>query len=143
MSSKADFYIKREDSLEWQGSIMWNGNETAIPNSVLQSCSEIEFLEALTKFFNGRSDVVKPPNKWPWIWTSSKLTDYVYILIPDKGSVFISRYNSPAYTIYQFRDYLKRKKTAKKDGKSIIEFNEYVKKISTYTPKFPLMNQVI
>lgn len=140
MSSRADFYIKNGEELEWQGSIAWGGNEKSIPSSILQSSSDVEFSEALQRFLSSKTDSIIPPAKWPWVWNSSKLTEYSYILIPEKGSVFISRYNCPAYTIYQYRDFLKRQKLTKKDGKSIISLEEFMGKISTYTPKFPLMN---
>jgi hypothetical protein len=139
MSSKADFYIKRGNELEWQGSIMWGGNERSIPTSITQSCSELEFTMALTYFLDGKKDAVRPPTRWPWHWHSSKMTDYAYIMIPEKGAVYISNFNSPTYTIYQFRDFQKRNKSAKINGKSIISFEEYLEKISTYTPKFPKM----
>lgn len=139
MSTRADFYVKRGDEMEWCGSIQWSGNETAVPASVTQAVSELDFKEALESMFKNRSDAVKPPERWPWIWESSKLTDFAYIMREDKGGVFISRFNKPAYTIYQYRDYVKLSKKAKKEGRGIVPFDDFMAKVSDYTPQFPKM----
>ncbi len=137
MGTKADFYIKDGDDLVWHGSIQWEGNEKHIPKPLLQSSCNEEFLQNLDKFLKSRSDSVV--DRWPWHWESSKQTDYVYIMWEEKGAVYISHHNSPCYTIYNYKDYLKRLKTADKEGKEIEDFKSFVKKISPFTPCFPRM----
>lgn len=141
MATRADFYIQKEESLEWLGSITWDGNEKRIPQDITQSCSEEDFTDKVSKFLDSRTDSFKPKDGWPWHWDTSKQTDYSYIYNQDKCCVYISNYGSLAYTIYQFRDYSKKKINAKKEGKSIIPFVDYIEKISSYVPKFPVMRK--
>ena len=98
MGTKADFYIKRGEELEWRGSIEWEGNEDKIPNNILQARSELEFQESLDFFFKTRKDIITPDMPWPWHWDSSKFTDFTYIMWEEKGKVVISHFNSQTYT---------------------------------------------
>lgn len=138
MGTKADFYTKDGDVLTWQGSIEWEGSEEHLPDYLLQSSCNDEFILNLEAFFQKKPDAIKP-EKWPWHWPSSKQTDYAYIMAEERGAVYISKHNSPCYTIYDWRNYKKRLKSAKKEGKTIEEFNSFIEKVSPFTPRFPKM----
>lgn len=140
MGTKADFYIKDGDVLRWQGSIEWDCNEEDIPDSVVQSACNEEFLLNLDTFFQRKKhNVTYSAKGWPWHWPTSKGTDYAYIMVEERGAVYISRHNSPCYTIYNYRDYKKRAKAAKKEGKVIEDFQSFIDKVSPFTPSFPKM----
>jgi hypothetical protein len=139
MGTKADFYTKDGEFLIWHGSIEWEGNEDNIPASILQSRSNQEFISNIELFLQKRNDAKLSKNGWPWHWDSSKQTDYTYIMVEEKATVYVSRYNSPCYSIYDYRNYKKRSKSAKQEGKTIEDFFSFVEKISTFTPSFPRM----
>lgn len=139
MGTKADFYIKDGDALKWQGSLEWDCSEDYIPPSVTQASCNEEFLLNLDTFFKRHRDVTYSAQPWPWHWPSSKQTDYAYIMVEERGAVYISKYNSPCYTIYDYRNYKKRAKAAKKEGKVIEDFLSFIDKVSPFTPTFPKM----
>ena len=140
MGTKADFYIKSDEVLKWVGSVEWECNEEHIPDNVVQSCCNDEFLINLDTYFHyKKQDVKYPPRGWPWHWPSSKQTDYAYIMVEERGAVYISKHNSPCYTIYDYRNYKKRSKKARKEGKDIEDFNSFIEKVSPFTPSFPDM----
>ena len=139
MGTKADFYTKDGDVLIWQGSIEWEGAENHIPDSVIQSSCNEEFLINLETYFKKKRDAIPSNKGWPWNWDSSKYTDYAYVMVPERGAVYISRHNSPCYTIYDYRNYMKRRKSAREEGKSIEDFFSFVDKVSPFTLSFPKM----
>lgn len=139
MGTKADFYIKDGEVLQWCGSIEWDCDEKHLPDNLLQASGKDEFLINLETLFKQRREVTYPPQGWPWHWPTSKQTDYAYIMVEERGALYISKHNSPCYTIYDYRNYKKRQKSAKKDGKVIEEFNIYLEKVSPFTPTFPKM----
>lgn len=137
MGTKADFYTKDGDVLSWVGSIEWEGSESYIPDALIQSSCKEEFVINLDTFLQSRRDAHRI---WPWHWTTSKQTDYAYIMVGERGAVYISKHNSPCYTIYDYRNYKKRAKTAKENGKIIEDFYSFVEKVSPFTPTFPKMS---
>ena len=140
MGTKADFYIKSDEVLKWVGSVEWECDEAHIPDSVVQSSCNEEFLSNLDTYFKSKiSSAWYSTNNWPWPWSSSKQTDYAYIMIEERGAVYISKHNSPCYTVYDYRNYKKRYKKARKENKDIESFDSFVLKISPLTPNFPKM----
>lgn len=140
MGTKADFYIKNGDALEWKGSLEWDCSEDHIPDSVIQSSCNEEFLLNLEELFKQRREAAHLPDKgWPWFWSTSKQTDFAYIMVEERGAVYISKHNSPCYTIYDYRNYKKRAKIAKKEGKVIEDFQSFIDKVSPFTSSFPEM----
>lgn len=140
MGIKADFYIKRDDALEWQGSLEWNCSEDQIPDKITQSSCNEEFIINLKELFKQRGkDAHLSDKDWPWFWHTSKQTDYAYIMVEERGTVYISKHNSPCYSIYDYRNYKKRVKRARKENETIEDFNSFIEKISPFTPNFPKM----
>jgi len=81
MGTRADFYIKNESSLEWLGSIAWNGQEI---DNVAKAQTSIEYKFLVNSFLHNRNDATFPADGWPWSWNNSKLTDCCYVFIPGK-----------------------------------------------------------
>ena len=83
MGTRADFYIKEENSkeIEWCGSIAWDGYEI---DGVEKAKTEKEFRSKLKEFLDNRDDSTYPTDGWPWPWKNSKLTDETWIFIKDK-----------------------------------------------------------
>lgn len=139
MGTRADFYINTDDVLVWHGSIEWHGMPNKIPKTILQSSSAAEFLNNLEVFFKSREDSIQPADGWPWIGNSSKTADYAYILMPNKGHVAISNFNSKTYTIYQYRTWLGRKMKAADENREIETLEECIAKGNGIIPAFPDM----
>ncbi len=139
MGTKADFYIKSGDALEWQGSLEWDCNEELIPDEIVQSSCKEEFIINLENALKIRKGFHPLETGWPWLWNTSKQTDYAYILVEEKGTVYISKHNSPCYSIYDYRNYKKRAKAARLKNKEIEDFPSYIEKVSPFTPSFPKM----
>lgn len=87
MGTRADFYVKNIDGLEWLGSIAWDGYPGGIDRPVLAATTEPEFRTALTAFFDGRDDVTLPERGWPWPWNDSNTSDYGYVFFDGVGVV--------------------------------------------------------
>lgn len=84
MGTRADFYIGKGKEAEWVGSIAWDGYPDGIDKDLLSSTTEEEYRDNLSKFFEGRRDVTRPDQGWPWPWVSSRNTDYSYWLFDGK-----------------------------------------------------------
>lgn len=78
MGTRADFYVGKNRSAEWIGSIAMDGYRDGIDDTVLGAISEGEFRSAVQRPFEGRGDVTLPSNGWPWLWPTSKVTDCSY-----------------------------------------------------------------
>lgn len=141
MGTKADFYTKDGDVLTWHGSIENDGSERHIPDYLINSSCNEEFLLNLDKFLKNRHDAKLPDKGWPWFYPTSKLTEFSYIMWEEKGAVFISAHNSPCYTIYNYKDYHKRSKDAESKGKTIEDWKSFIAKVSPFTPAFPKMRR--
>lgn len=93
MGTRADFYIKAGDSLEWLGSVAWDGYdieemkpEHASESPRNKSCIDVrtatdeqQFRAALLSYFSHRDDVTLPAQGWPWPWEDSTTTDRAYV----------------------------------------------------------------
>lgn len=87
MGTRADFYVKSGDELEWLGSIAWDGYPGGIDAPVLEAQSETDFRAALSTFAAERDDWTAPEKGWPWPWDDSDTTDYAYVFVPGVGVV--------------------------------------------------------
>ncbi len=88
MGTRADFYIKNDDGMEWLGSIAWDGYPDGIDGRVLEATDEAEYRAAVSEFFASRDDVTLPERGWPWPWDTSDTTDFGYVLIPGDAVYF-------------------------------------------------------
>lgn len=95
MGTRADFYVGRGEKAEWLGSIGWDGCPDGIEpentnwddgKHLFDATTEAEFRERLEQFFDGRDDVSRPADGWPWPWNDSGTTDYAYAF--DGGKVW-------------------------------------------------------
>jgi len=98
MGTRADFYIRTVDGLDWQGSVAWDGydvdemkQEHVAKSARNKSCwdvkaatTEQEFRAALQSYFSHRDDVTLPAMGWPWPWEDSSMTDMAYVFDGDK-----------------------------------------------------------
>ena len=94
MGTRADFYIRKDNQMEWLGSIGWDGYPEGIEEAVISAKNEDDFRYALSEFFK-RDDVTLPEHGWPWPWDDSKTTDYSYIF--ENGKVMASCFGSPLF----------------------------------------------
>jgi hypothetical protein len=83
MGTRADFYIMRNNTLEWLGSMARDGNDIG---EVGNQTTEANYISHLTALLNGRDDVFR--DAFPWAWRDSRLTDYAYVFIEGTGVVF-------------------------------------------------------
>lgn len=94
MGTRADFYTRNEKSMEYLGSIAFDGYE--IDDNVLQAKTEQSFREELAKFFSDRNDYSVPEQHgWPWPWNDSRTTDYSYVF--ENGKVLASNWGRALY----------------------------------------------
>lgn len=102
MGTRADFYIRTNSVLEWQGSVAWDGYDIeemkeahATSNPRNKSCwdvknakTEAEFVVALNAYFSHRDDVTRPEMGWPWPWENSNTTDRQYVFEDGRVRMF-------------------------------------------------------
>jgi hypothetical protein len=136
VGAKADFYIKRDDQLEWQGSIEWGVEVENLPVALLQASCEYDFLSNLESLM---ANTKHAKRHWSWPWPNSKSTDYSYILNEEKGGVFISRFGSKTFTIYQYRQFKSRNKIARQNDLPITTLEDFIDRQGHFIPNFPLM----
>lgn len=60
MGTRADFYVGRGEAAQWVGSIAWDGYPDGIGADIFKSKTPTEFVERVTAFFQGRTDVTLP-----------------------------------------------------------------------------------
>lgn len=90
MGTRADFYIGRGESMEWVGSIAWDGYPHGlVGRNILDATSEDDFRSALAEMASARSDFTKPDKGWPWPWADSFTTDFAYAFDGDR--LYVSR----------------------------------------------------
>ncbi len=93
MGTRADFYIKNKEELEWLGSIAWDGYPEGLTlksnasAQILEAKDESDFRDHVLRFMNEREDSSYPKDGWPWPWDSSNTTDYSYIF---DGKTFVN-----------------------------------------------------
>lgn len=90
MGTRADFYIKEADKLEWIGSIAYDGYPSGIYKNVLKSKNKKQFIKNVKKFLGDFDHATLPEMEWPWPWLDSRTTDYSYIF--DAGKVLASSF---------------------------------------------------
>ncbi len=78
MGTRADFYVGKNETAEWIGSIAWDGYREGIKKKVLKTTTEKQFRKAVEKFFSKRDDVSLPSDGWPWPWDDSSISDCSY-----------------------------------------------------------------
>jgi hypothetical protein len=87
MSTKADFYILDEDNIQWLGSLYRGGDPESIPTDILIQVSQVMFEEMLFEHLESNDGVT---NRWPWMWSDSRGTDYSYFYHTGKGKILMS-----------------------------------------------------
>ncbi|MBX9656770.1 hypothetical protein K2Y11_24395 [bacterium] len=78
MGTRADFYVGKNETAEWLGSVAWDGYREGIDDAVLNAKSEEEFRAAVAKFASERDDWTAPEQGWPWPWDTSEISDCSY-----------------------------------------------------------------
>lgn len=88
MGTRADFYIGRDPAtMEWLGSIGWDGYPDGTPEPVLNCKTEQAFKEAVEFIrISEGSDFTTPAQGWPWPWNDSGTSDYAYAF--ENGEVY-------------------------------------------------------
>lgn len=84
MGTRADFYIRKDDKMEWLGSIAWDGYPEGISDEILKSDNEERYRNSVVDMLNKRDDSTLPNQGWPWPWEDSRTTDFSYIYENDK-----------------------------------------------------------
>lgn len=99
MGTRADFYIKRQNSelkiKDWLGSIKWDGYPEGIDKKILSATNKRTFLELLNEFLKNRKDSVFPKDGWPWCWDNSSTTDYAYVFLEKEKRVTFEEMQYP------------------------------------------------
>lgn len=94
MGTRADFYVGRDPkTMEWLGSIAFDGYPDGIPESVPQATSEEQYRAAVAEMFGDCDDATLPEQGWPWPWDNSATTDYAYAY--DEEEVHASCFGRP------------------------------------------------
>lgn len=80
MGTRADFYVGIGTNAEWLGSVAFDGYEwdEDAKSRIASATTECEYRDAVTEVLSGRDDATFPNMGWPWPWTDSNTTDYVY-----------------------------------------------------------------
>ena len=79
MGTRSDFYIGLDpDTMEWLGSIAWDGYPGGIDWDVLGAVTAKAFRVEVSRWLDSREDGTKPGMGWPWPWEDSDLTDFSY-----------------------------------------------------------------
>ena len=66
MGTRADFYIREDNGLEWKGSIAWEGYPSGIDVALLKARTTDEFAAALDAFLSTKDCSRRPEDGWPW-----------------------------------------------------------------------------
>ena len=95
MGTRADFYVGRDESAEWIGSIAWDGYREGIADAVLDATTEQEYRAAVAAFAATRTDWTAPDQGWPWPWDNSGTTDCSYWFFDEhvseeRGGAYVS-----------------------------------------------------
>lgn len=95
MGTRADFYVGKGKTAEWQGSIAWDGHPERINSAILQAKTAKAFKARVHTFVSKRDDGTLPHQGWPWPWENSRVTDYSYWFIA--GKVWASYFGGPFF----------------------------------------------
>ena len=127
MGTKADFYIGIGANAEWFGSLLQNGDPWHIPIEIFIQVNRIMFEELTLDFLKKCNGVIaQNKDKWPHIWSDSRVSDYSYIFYPGHEKVYM----------YQMGCELLFDPVKILQGFSIMESNSYLD-----APIFPLMRK--
>jgi len=84
MGTRADFYVGLDpDTMEWLGSIAWDGYPGGIDSGVKSAKMEETFRDRVTQLLESREDATTPDMGWPWPWEDSQITDFSYAFAND------------------------------------------------------------
>ena len=85
MGTRADFYIDRNNKIEWIGSLYKDGHPWNIPTDILIQINPVMFEELTMDFLESKDSAIrKNGDAWPWPWSDSRMTDYSYIFTMNK-----------------------------------------------------------
>ena len=88
MGTRADFYIGRDENMEWLGSQAMDGYPDGVDEAILNAPNVYSYRGAVIAQEDKRGDWTTPDMGWPWPWDDSELTDYAYTF--DDGRVWAS-----------------------------------------------------
>ncbi len=93
MGTKADFYSGLGSKRDWIGSLYNNGDVWNIPLEILIQVNKSMFEELVMDFLREQYSVISDQgDKWPWLWSDSRCTDYSYIFMPDHEKVYMAQF---------------------------------------------------
>lgn len=90
--SKADFYTWGKKGLDWVGSLYDKGEPWNIPAEILIQINKTTYEEMLVSFLkvmHTKAIVNENFQKWPWLWHTSEMTEYVYAFNKKMGKVIM------------------------------------------------------
>lgn len=90
--SKADFYTWGKKGLDWVGSLYDKGEPWNIPAEILIQINKTTYEEMLVSFLkvmHTKAVVNENFQKWPWLWHTSEMTEYVYAFNKKMGRVIL------------------------------------------------------
>lgn len=91
MATKADFYCGLETKRNWIGSLHNTGDIWSIPLKILIQVNKSMFEELTIDFLKEKGGSINDNgDKWPWLWSDSRITEYSYIFLPEYNKVFMS-----------------------------------------------------
>lgn len=102
MGTRSDYYIMKDEKIEWLGSCGWDGYPGGIPEGLVNIESEEEFRKALAQLIQEHKGYDK---NWPWPWKNSGITDYVYVFKENK--VYCNTFICSGKEFVLMSDYLK------------------------------------
>ena len=77
MGTRADFYLGKNESAQWLGSISWDGYREGIPDEILHALNAEAYRAAVLRFIK-ESEGQLPEHGWPWPWDTSATSDCSY-----------------------------------------------------------------
>lgn len=108
MGTRADFYIGRDPAtMEWLGSIAWDGYPDGIPSEILYAETSEDFAKEVEIFLKSRDDATFPNQGWPWPWKDSCTTDFAYAFADE---VFYTIHGPNKYPDIRWWRHLDKKK---------------------------------
>ena len=87
MGTRSDYYVLKNNELEWIGSYGWDGYPDGEPKDykLHEVKTEQEFKNAINKMIDEKGGYKE---HWPWPWEDSSITDYFYIYYD--GKVYVN-----------------------------------------------------
>ena len=100
MGTRADFYIGKGITMEWLGSIAWDGYPSGIDAAIFKSTTKETYHQRVFKFLAADESATFPHQGWPWPWDDSCTTDYAYTFVD--GEVWVSSFGTVFITLAEF-----------------------------------------